>query len=1337
MAERIAYLEAVVGADITQFRKSMRDIRGDVGILSDVIGGISGAARTMTYAFTAPMVALGTYAVQAASKFDASMRNINSIAQLPEAALQELSNKVLDFGKDTRSGADVAAKALYEVYSAGIMGSDAFAIMQIGVKTAEAGLADLTGTVKGLTAAGLTFGDTSEATMKRYSDATTLAVQLGVGSMDVFNTGISNVIGTGSLLGTTFEDLSATIAFMSQRGISFASAGTYMNNALSKMIKPSADLSAMFSKLHVKSGKELIETFGGISGALRAIYGQIGSSETEWAKLFPDVRGFKAVAPFIKAFKEDGNDAVNSFFTNFDNKMAAGNVTGAAWEQQMMSFSATVDHFKSALQGVAIVIGQAIIPFISPIINKITELLGTISDTNPEIIKMGVVFVGVIAAAAPIVWLLTSMISPIGVLVGAISALSVAFATDFGGIRTTVMNTVQGILGDLSPLTSAFKTFWEDLFPAMPTTEDLTGGQKVVVNANDVITIEKPMSLWDLYTSKGYDKYFSWTEFMKKAKEGGWDGKGLDIGTKITLPNPTAMNEAKIGLDKIATGIGGVSTQMQILADTDPPAPKLSFIENLTTAATNAWPKIQAALQGVWSNISNWIVNTAIPTLDSYGGKIMASISGWFAPTARQGKTESYNAFRDIFGGGAAKGVNEGIGKLQDTFPQISAGLKAMVDSIGAWLSTEGIPTVSRSIGYFVGKVGATFGELLGHIGDYITGGGAGKDGAKTAEGVKNSVISPALQGFNDAMKDANVTGGVNQFFSGLAGIIVAGAGVSVLGQMLVGKGFLSAIWSTLGSVMSGGVSIVSGVGGVAGKVVNGILNTSAGADVANKVSNFAGSILSSITDGLSAAANIITAPFVSVGTAIMGKISAALVTASVTASAAWTTVTTAIGTGLTAAAGTLTAATGWVMAVAAPIVAPIAAAIGALFAAMPALPIILAGIAVVGILSLVLPEDVKKKFGDLFSAVFGSSFGNQDLKPLDKPVELKVDNINTIISQSALDGTYINIFDQISGFLTEKTTQANPTKQDQAVVMQIDKILTQFKAGALDQSALEVQVNDLISNGLKVLDTSGDRAQYETPVNAVLKPTLPDAAKKLADDMLNPVWTAVGANIIAQSANGGTTDTTVLASSMTKPFIDEFSTHFGAAGDVTKNWQDFVTGFSTGVDTNSAKVGELTAKIIGFATTAVISNAIAIASFNSYNGIRTLLQGLQTDAEKLSNTLTSLVTHSPYKIAVEMTTTGQPPVLGGAQGSDDGSNATGYNDIPYDNYKANLHQGEAVLDKQTAAVWRGLPQMMANMHPAKDEVRNKSETNIYISGMSIDDLLEELNRRGIKLANR
>ena len=139
MAERLAYLEAVVGADITQFRKSMRDIRNETGILSETINGIGGAARSATFAFTVPMVALGTYAVDAASKFDGAMRNINSLLLLGDENFKALSDEVLAFASTTRDGVIPATEALYEIFSAGVTDQEmAMSIWLTSTKVAEA-----------------------------------------------------------------------------------------------------------------------------------------------------------------------------------------------------------------------------------------------------------------------------------------------------------------------------------------------------------------------------------------------------------------------------------------------------------------------------------------------------------------------------------------------------------------------------------------------------------------------------------------------------------------------------------------------------------------------------------------------------------------------------------------------------------------------------------------------------------------------------------------------------------------------------------------------------------------------------------------------------------------------------------------------------------------------------------------------------------------------------------------------------------------------------------------------------------------------------------------------
>lgn len=583
MTTTIATLQAVITADSTGFARAMDGVRAQIAGVEGQAGSMTKAMRslgtTMTAAVTLPLVGMGAAVVRTASDFDAAMRNINSIAFLSETQLKALSDRTLEFGSSIRSGPQAAAEALYTVFSAGITDVDkAFMIMQVGAKTAEAGLANITTTVEGLTAAALTFGDASEEAMRRYSNATTTAVQLGVGSMDTFNSGIANVTGTGAVLGATFEELSAIIAYLSQRGVEFTSAGTYLNNALGKLIKPGTELNAIFKELGVSSGKELIATSGGIVNALREIYQVVGNNETVWSKLFPDVRGFKAMSPIFNMFEEDGTDAVSTFFDDFDARMAQGTSTADAWAQQMKSFSAQFDLLGSSLQGLAITIGQQVLPMFIPFIQGLTKLIGDIAKANPEILKFGALFAMVAAAVGPVLLIISALASPITLLVAGIAALGAAFATNFGGIRDLLSGLVSLIVTSVAPLIDTLRAFWEVLTGTGVNLETgtavndfankfaqavstLVGGAAMApvepVKLN--IPIEAGMTLWGIYYNSEWSTQLqgqmSYDEFVKQASDQikGGDARWLQAGSVLTFTLPVDAGVAPSGMNNVAT----------------------------------------------------------------------------------------------------------------------------------------------------------------------------------------------------------------------------------------------------------------------------------------------------------------------------------------------------------------------------------------------------------------------------------------------------------------------------------------------------------------------------------------------------------------------------------------------------------------------------------------------------------------------------------------------------------------------------------------------------------------------------------------------------------------
>ena len=414
----------------------------------------------MTYAVTVPLVALGAASVKLAADFDAALRNIASISPDFAANFDEMGQRILQFGATTRSGAQAAAEAFYQITSAGILdANDAFAIMEQSVFTAEAGLADLTATTKGLTSALLAFDAASDPAFANMSEAAehygnvlTRAVQLGVGSMNEFVPALGRAAAAAAMAGSSYDQLASAAAFLTQRGITVYNAGTAMNNVFNKLISPTDRLRQAFTQLGVTTSKELFEKFGDLQGVLRALEGVFGDSAEAWGEAFNSIQAKRAIFGIMNNFED-----FEQFMKDFNNGLDTA--TKTAWLEQMKSFEGQVGLMSSAIKGLATQIGQVLLPILLPLIGNITAFFQQAMKLNPEILKLIIGFAALAAAVGPLVWLIGTLLSPMGILIGLVGGLGIALSTNLGGIGDTIKNAVSTAVPSLGRLAEAVQGF--------------------------------------------------------------------------------------------------------------------------------------------------------------------------------------------------------------------------------------------------------------------------------------------------------------------------------------------------------------------------------------------------------------------------------------------------------------------------------------------------------------------------------------------------------------------------------------------------------------------------------------------------------------------------------------------------------------------------------------------------------------------------------------------------------------------------------------------------------------------------------------------------------------
>ena len=670
MAQRLAYLEAVVGADVTQFRKGMREIRNDVGLLSEASRGLGAVARTLTYTVAAPLAAVGTYAFQAASDFDASMRNINAIAGMTEAELSKVSDSILEFGARNRSGAVESANALYTVYSAGIDEIDvATKTMESSVLTAEAGLADLGTTTESVVGSLLAFGYESENIEERLdqiSNATSHMVNVGVGSMDEFASALGNVVPTAASVNMSIEELYGNMAFLTQRSLSPAKAATALNSALTALTKPTDAMNDAFQELGVNGMEQLIDKTGGVNAALVALIGTTNGTQVELQAMFNNIRGARAINLFAKDV-----DLWTEAIEKFEDK--ADGATLRAHAQQMKAVSAATDLAKSAMLSMGIVIGQELIPYLLPVIEAITDFGLGIENLEPELLKLAV-SIGVAAVALPpLLWGLTSLISPLGAVLvplGLVAGVSFENISGAPGIFTKILKSVVGT-ENLEKFAKYLGNIADILFPEDEEEGDLQskvdeGLGTATVDLANVIkftnTLDVNDSIWSMWEDVGpdliaLDPDMHWQKFRALVESSGLgiiDANGnLVIAGGMTIyyafdglswtltdavPNITVDTETADRYERaVIQALGAVLTYKRYPSPVEMKNTMVVSGDNIEVDTTEAdrqdalskeIEKMGKVLTGMFTSALDWVVTDGVAIIAEKVGYVSGTIVG-------------------------------------------------------------------------------------------------------------------------------------------------------------------------------------------------------------------------------------------------------------------------------------------------------------------------------------------------------------------------------------------------------------------------------------------------------------------------------------------------------------------------------------------------------------------------------------------------------------------------------------------------------------------------------------------------------------------------------------
>lgn len=395
---------------------------------------MSSAGTTLSRNLSLPLLGIGAISGKLAVDFEKSMRNVNSIAQLPEAQFRKLNKAVLAMAGPTAQAPKTLAEGLYDLVSSGFDAKESLKILNASARAATAGLTTTEVSTKAV-AAVLNAYHRPAADAKQISDDLFQTVNLGVVSFDELASTIGYVLPAAATMGINLKEVGASISTLTKQGQSGANAVTNINAAVTAFIKPSKDMGSLLKELGYETSEQLIKQKG-FQGALELVTKAVKGNKEEIGELFPNVRAMRAVFNLTgKGAKMAGED-----LRGFAGDAGA---TNKVLKEQQKSLSFQWNQLKAEMSKLAIELGNKLIPVLKDVGTEIGGLVKGFTDL-PEGVQTTIIKLGALGIAlGPVLRLTGAVASGIGAMVSATKAFA---ATDLAA------GLLQGLKGDTAIL---------------------------------------------------------------------------------------------------------------------------------------------------------------------------------------------------------------------------------------------------------------------------------------------------------------------------------------------------------------------------------------------------------------------------------------------------------------------------------------------------------------------------------------------------------------------------------------------------------------------------------------------------------------------------------------------------------------------------------------------------------------------------------------------------------------------------------------------------------------------------------------------------------------------
>ena len=713
---------------------------------------------------------LGAAAVKTATDFDEGMSKVAAISGATGDDLDALRDKAREMGAKTKFSASEAADAMNYMAMAGWKTGDMLEGIEGIMNLAAASGEDLATTsdivTDALTAFGLTAQDSGH-----FADILAAASSNANTNVSMMGETFKYCAPIAGALGFSAEDTAQAIGLMANAGIKSTQAGTalrtIMNNLAGEVKITGAALGEVTIATTNADGS--MRDLSDILSDCRGAFSQL--SESEQAAAAEALVGKNAMSGFLALMNAGEGDieklssAIDScsdtFVKTVDGAiipMSQALEEGVEWIEEYNGVSekmaavmqdnlgGQLTILKSQIQELAISFGEMLMPAIRAIVSKVQAFVDKLNNMS-ESQRKAVLTIGlIIAALGPLLVILGTVISRVGVamqgfvkLATGVKKLGVAvkagtgifgkLGAALGGISAPVL----AVIAVIAVLVAAFKHLWD-------TNEEFRNAITAIWNGIVSKIQAFCQGIVDRLNALGFE-FGSIVDVLKSL----WDGL-----CQFLAP----VFEAAFSV--VSTVLGSVLNVITGLLDV--------FIGLFTGNWSQLWDGVKEIFSGVWDAITG-LFDTALNLLKS----LAEVVFGWFGTTWESVWTGIKSFFETIWNGIVAffTGIWNTI--VSTVTAQINA-VKTLVTTVFNAIKTtattiwNGIKTaISTVVDGIKSKVSSAFESVKNTATNLFN--GIKNTATSVWNGIKTAIVTP-IEAARDKIRSA--LDAVRGFFSGL-----------------------------------------------------------------------------------------------------------------------------------------------------------------------------------------------------------------------------------------------------------------------------------------------------------------------------------------------------------------------------------------------------------------------------------------------------------------------------------------------------------------------------------------------------------------------------------------